>query len=308
MQPTYYERMLANRELDLESTLDADIARLKAAGSPVPEFDDAGLADCRSRYILAAIAHYKRGLASDMSAEDFERFQQTPSYHEVLVQKATQQYWAYDTFLYLRAHGERTLYIGPEAAAQLLAEPLEIYGGEFALEVPAEMLVFDSPDMVDALYAGDRRARLGRNHGDAQICVLALEMRHKPGVSGRNLKMLSVHGDSERDYRLEMHQVSLIDNLQMEDILEAEGSDARGAAQEVEQLMGLRAYRVAWASRKADYGFQAAKTPYYRAVLAALHTARTMPKRLEWHPQTTLTNGPVSRLGYHELLPSRASR
>jgi hypothetical protein len=306
MQPTYYERLLANRELDLESTLDGDIAQLKAASLVLPEADDSGLADRRSRYILAAIAQYKRTLASGMSAEEFERFRQTPSYHEVLVQQATQQYWTYDTFLYLRAHGERTLYIGFEAAAQLLAEPLEIYGEQLALEAPAEMLVFESPDMVDALYAGDRRARPGRNHGEAQICVLALEMPRKAGARGRHLRMLSVHGDSERDYRVEMHQVFLADHLEMEDILESEEIDAWGGAGEVEQLMGLPVRRVAWASRKADYGFQAAKTPYYRAVLAALHTARTMPERLVWHPQAA-PNGPVSRLGYHELLPSGAS-
>jgi hypothetical protein len=305
MQPTYYERLLADRELDLEGTLDGDIARLKAAGQLLPEGDDSGLADCRSRYILGAMAQYKRSLAAGMSAEEFQRFQQTPSYHEALVQQATQQYWIYDTFLSLRAHGERTLYIGPGAAAQLLAEPLEIYGRELLLETPAEMLVFDSPDMVDALYAGDRRARAGRNHGEAQICVLALEMRRKPGAPGRHLRMLSVHGDSEQDYRVEMHQVLLADDLEMEDILESEEIDASGAAVEVEQLMGFPPRRIAWASRKADYGFQAAKTPYYRAVLAALHVARTMPKRLVWHSQAALPNGPVSRLGYHELLPSQ---
>ena len=59
-----------------------------------------------------------------------------------------------------------------------------------------------------------------------------------------------------------------------------------------------------WASRKADCGFYAAKTPYYRAVLGALHYAGTMPQRLSWHPNARASNDHVSTLGYNELLPA----
>ena len=110
-----------------------------------PLAEDPGLDDCRGRYIRSAVVHLRQALASSMGTEQFERFQQTPAYHEVLVQKAAQQYWIYETFLHLRAHGERTVHIGPAASMEMLAAPLEDFGSDFGLEVPATMLVFESP-------------------------------------------------------------------------------------------------------------------------------------------------------------------
>jgi hypothetical protein len=264
------------------------------------------LADCRDRYVKDAIVEFKQTLASSMNAEQFERFQQTPSFHEALVQRATQQYWTYETFLYLRAHGERTLHVGPEVSSELLAAPLEISGGDFTLEVPATMVVFDSADVVDAFYAGERRTSTGRHHPDVALCVLALQVLANTGSRERYLRVLSVHGDSQKDYRVEVRQFFLADKLPLEDILDTEERDAWDGGEEVEQLIGLPACKLAWASRKADSGFYAAKTPYYRAVLGALHYAGTMPQRLCWHANARAPNDKVSTLGYNELLPAGA--
>jgi hypothetical protein len=303
MQPTYYERLLADQRLKLASTLDEDIARLKAAGPLFPLTEDARLAECRGRYVKGAIDQFKQTLASSMSAEQFERFQQTPSYHEALVQKATQQYWTYETFLYLRAHGERTLRLGPEVSKELLSAPLDISGSEFRLEVPAAMLVFESAELVDAFYAGERRTGPGRHHHEAPLCVLALELSANTTSRGRYLRVLSVHGDGEHDYRVELRQFVLADRLPLEDILDAVEATAWHGGEEVEQLIGLPACKLAWASRKADSGFYAAKTPYYRAVLGALHCAETAPQRLSWHPNGAPLSVLVSALPYNELLP-----
>ena len=92
MQPTYYERLLADEQLGLANILDSDIARLTASGSLRSAVEDPSLIDCRSRYIKTAVLKVKQTMASSMSEDQFERYQQTPSFHEVLVQKATQQY------------------------------------------------------------------------------------------------------------------------------------------------------------------------------------------------------------------------
>jgi len=302
MQPTYYERVLADSRLGLARVLDQDIARLKAAGSLVPVANDSSLAHCRDRYVRSAIVEFKQALASSMSAEQFERFQQTPSFHEALVQKATQQYWTYETCLYLRAHGERTLYVGPEVSGELLGAPLEISGGDFTLEVPATMIVFDSADVVDAFYAGERRTRTGRHHPDVALCVLALQMLASAASRERYLRVLSVHGDGQKDYRVEVRQFFLAARLALEDILELEEHNAWDGGEEVEQLIGLPGCKLAWASRKADSGFYAAKTPYYRAVLGALHYAGTMPQRLKQYANGRTSSENVSALGYSELL------
>ena len=304
MQPTYYERLLADSRLKLASVLDDDIRRLKHAGSLVPIAEDATRADCRGRYVKDAILQFKQSLASSMSAEEFERFQQTPSFHEALVQKAIQQYWTYEAFLYLRAYGERTLHVGPEACSELLAAPLQVAGADLRLEVPAAMAVFDSAELVDAFYAGERRASPGRHQPNAALCVLALEVRASVAPSERYLKVLSVHGDNRKDHRVEVRQFFLADKLMLEDILDAEERNSWHGGEEVEQLIGLPVYKLAWASRKADSGFYAAKIPYYRAVLGALHHAATMPQRLSWHPGTGSSNAALSALGYNELLPS----
>jgi hypothetical protein len=304
MQPTYYERLLADSQLKLASVLDDDITRLKNAGSLFPVAEDASLAECRGRYVKDAIVQFKHALASSMSAEQFERFQQTPSFHEALVQRATQQYWTYEALIYLRAHGERTLHVGSEACGELLATPLQIAGADLRLEVPAAMVVFDSAELVDAFYAGERRTSPGRHHPDAALCVLALEVHASAASSERYLRLLSVHGDSQKDYRVEVRQFFLADNLILEDILDAEERNTWQGGEEVEQLIGLPVCKLAWASRKADCGFYAAKTPYYRAVLGALHCAATMPQRLSWHPGIERSNAALSTLGYSELLPS----
>jgi hypothetical protein len=303
MQPTYYERLLADRGLGLASTLDDDIARLKAAGPLSPQAEDSSLDDCRGRYIRSAVVYLKQALASSMGTEQFERFQQTPAYHEVLVQKAAQQYWIYETFLHLRAHGERTVHVGPAAAREMLAAPLEDLGREFGLEVPATMLVFDSPDLVEAFYAGERRAGNGRNHPEAPLCVLAVEGTSPLDAVRRYLPLLSAHGDGHNDYRLEVRQIALADHLSLEDILDTEDSYAWRGSDEVERLLGLPSRRLAWACRKADCGFYAAKTSYYRAVVGTLHCIRSLPQRLLWHPQVGGLEDGASRLGYSELLP-----
>jgi len=120
----------------------------------------------------------------------------------------------------------------------------------------------------------------------------------------RYLRVLSVHGDTEHDYRVELRQFVLADKLPLEDILDGAEGDAWHGGEEVEQLIGLPACKLAWASRKADCGFYGAKTAYYRAVLSALHYAETAPQRLSWHPNGTPSNALVSALGYSELLPS----
>jgi hypothetical protein len=306
MQPTYYERVLADPQSNLASILDRDIARLKAAGCLVPVVEDLSLANCRNQYVKDAILEFKQTLASSMSAEQFERFQQTPSFHEALVQRGTQQYWMYETFLYLRAHGERTLHVGAEVSSELLAAPLEICGGEFTLGVPAAMVVFDSADVVDAFYAGERRRSTGHHHPDVALCVLALEVLANTVSRERYLRVLSVHGDNQKTHRLEVRQFFLGAKHALEDILDTEERNAWDRGEEVEQLIGLPACKLAWASRKADSGFYAAKTPYYRAVLAALHYAGTMPQRLCWHANPHASSETVSTLGYSELLPAGA--
>ena len=302
MQPTYYERLLADERLQLAEILDGDIARLKAAGSLIPAVEDSSLMDCRSRYIKSLAAKIDESVSGTMSAEQFERYRHTPSYHEVLVQRASQQYWAYETFLFLRAHGERTVHVGAQPSVELLSTPLEAYGSDFTLEVPAAMLVFESPDVVDAFYAGERRSGSGRNHPEAAVCVLALELHSNAGSRARYLKILSVHGDARQDYRMEVRKLSLEDERALEDTLEDDDGNAWRGGEQIEQLLGLPACRLAWASRKADSGFYAAKTAYYRAVLGALHCLHSTPQRLSWHAGSS--NGAASRLGYYELLAS----
>jgi hypothetical protein len=304
MQATYYERLLADQALGLAGVLDEDITRLKAAGSLFPLAEDTGLNDCRGRYVRSAVLRIKQELASSMGTEQFERFQQTPAYHEALVQKAAQQYWIYETFLHLRAHGERTLHVGPDACREMLAAPLEDFGSDFRLDVPAAMLVFESPELVEAFYAGERRSGNGRNHPEAPLCVVAVEVISRLEPLRRYLRLLSAHGDGRQDYRVEVREIALTDHLTLEDILEADDSYTWRGSEEVERLIGLPASRTAWACRKADCGFYAAKTSYYRAVLGTLHCMRTMPQRLLWFPQVMPQEQGESRLGYSELLAS----
>jgi hypothetical protein len=304
MQPTYYERLLADKDLGLASILDCDIVQLTTTGSLKPAVEDASLVDCRSRYIKNAMLKVKQDIAAAMSPEQFQRYQQTPTFHEVLVQKATQQYWTYEALLFLRAHGARTVNIGRDACMELLSMPLEAYGRDFKLEVPAQMLMFESPELVDAFYSGERRAGAGRHHQEAAICVIAIEMHPSADSKARYLKLLSVHGDDEQEYRVEIRKLLLEPSRSLEDILEDEDGHAWHGGEQVEQLIGLPTCTLAWASRKADCGFYAAKTAYYRAVLGALHCARTEPRRLAWRPGAPAEDANASRLRYTELLPS----
>jgi hypothetical protein len=114
--------------------------------------------------------------------------------------------------------------------------------------------------------------------------VVALEMRPSADSDARYLKILSVHGDADQEYRVEIRKLHLEGSRSLEDILEDEDGHAWHGGEQVEQLIGLPTCTLAWASRKADCGFYAAKTAYYRAVLGALHCARTEPRRLAWRP------------------------
>jgi len=302
MQRTYYERVLADEQLGLASILDSDIAHLTASGSLGQPIDNGHLTDCRSRYIKTAMQKVQEAISLSMSADQFERYRQTPSFRELLVQKAIQQYWTYEAFLFLRAHGARTINVGSQATIELLSMPLEANGDEFKLEVPAQMLVFESPEMVDSFYAGERRSGFGHHHQEAAVCVLVLEMRPSSNPQARYLKILSVHGDAQQDYRMEIRELLLRAGRSLEDILEDEDASTWHGGEQIAQLIGLPTGTLAWAARKADRGFYTAKTAYYRAVLGALHCARTEPRRLAWRPGADHAN--ASRLQYAELLPS----
>jgi hypothetical protein len=304
MQVTYYERLLRDDQLCLADILDADISRLTASGSLRTPVENPGLIDCRSRYVKAAMTRIRDSIAGSMSAEQFERYQRSPAFNEVMVQKATEQYWAYEACLFLRAHGARTINVGAQASVELLSIPLECNGRDFKMEVPAQMLVFESPELVDAFYAGDRRSGLGRLHPDAPVSALALETRATDDPHTRYLKVLSVHADGEREYRVEIRKLRLDDMRCLEDILEDEDGSTWHGGEQVAQLIGLPSATMAWAARKADCGFYAAKTAYYRAVLGALHSARIEPRRLAWRPAANAGGDGLSRLQYTELLPS----
>jgi hypothetical protein len=303
MQRTYYEKLLADERLGLAGILDSDIAELKASGCLEQPMENATLIDCRSRYIKAMMQKVEQDIASVMTIEQFARYRVSPAFRELLVQKATQQYWTYEAFLFLRAHGARTVNVGAQASIELLSMPLETDCRNFRMEVPAQMLVFESPEMVEAFYAGDRRATGGRYRPDAAVCVLAVEMLTEDDARARSLKLLSVHGDTAQDYRVEIRKLVLVPDRSLEDVLENDDANAWHGGEQIARMMGLPTGTLAWAARKADCGYAAAKTAYYRALLGALHYARTEPRRLAWRPGA-LGEAGGSRLQYAELLPS----
>jgi len=303
MQRTYYERLLADERLGLAGILDSDSAELKASGCIEQPMENPTLNDCRSRYIKAMMHKVEQDIASVMPSEQFARYRVSPAFRELLVQKATQQYWAYEAFPFLRAHGARTVNVGAKASIELLSMPLETDCSNFRMEAPAQMLVFESSEMVEAFYAGDRRATSGRYRPDAAVCVLAVEMLTEDDANARSLKLLSVHGDAAQDYRIESRKLVLVPDRSLEDVLENDDASAWHGGEQIARMMGLPTGTLAWAARKADCGYAAAKTAYYRALLGALHCARTEPRRLACRPGSPGETG-ASRLQYAELLPS----
>ena len=169
MQPTYYEKVLADQNSPLAVTLDEDVSRLQARGPIVPNPEDSDFADALGKYLKHALESFKSTLERDMSAYQFELFKQTPAYQEAMVQLAANQYWVYETFFYLKALGERTVNIGSTATRELLEKPLAGKASDLKLDAAAMMLVFDAPEMVDALYAGERRQAPGRNDYAAKV-------------------------------------------------------------------------------------------------------------------------------------------
>jgi len=128
MQRTYYEKLLADERLGLAGILDSDIAELKASGCIEQPMENPTLNDCRSRYIKAMMHKVEQDIASVMPSEQFARYRVSPAFRELLVQKATQQYWTYEAFLFLRAHGARTVNVGAQASIELL-HPIGDLGG-----------------------------------------------------------------------------------------------------------------------------------------------------------------------------------
>ena len=114
------------------------------------------------------------------------------------------------------------------------------------------------PRRVDVAIRGDRIAGVGDfKTAKAKTVVDANGLGVAPGF----INMLS------------WSTVSLIqDGRSLEDILDDEDGNSWHGGEQVEQLIGLPTCTLAYASRKADSGFYAAKTAYYRAVLGALHT------------------------------------
>jgi hypothetical protein len=299
MQPTYYEKLLADSSSPLAATLDADVARLRARGPITPDPEDADFADALGKYLKTALEDFKKSVARGMSAYQFELFQQTPAYQEAMVQTAANQYWIYETFFYFKALGERTFQIGSTATRALLERPLTGRARDFKLDASALLLVFDAPEMVDALYAGERRQAPGRSDYQAKVHVFVVEVPPSEGFRYRRLKMLSVHAGPHANHRVEVRRLLLQDDIELEELLKNGWNDSNHTTKPRGQL-NVAVTDSAGAKRAEDRGFYGARVPYYRAVLAALQRIAAK-EGLTPHAAQKAANAQVSRLAYQSL-------
>jgi len=300
MQRTYYEKLLADRSSPLGAMLDADVSRLRARGRVVPDPEDTEFADGLGKYLKRALQDFKASVARDMSAYQFELFQQTPAYQEAMVQLAANQYWIYETFFYFKALGERTFNIGEATTRQLLDKPLSGRAQDVKLETPALMLVFDAREMVDALYAGERRQAPGRTDYAAKVHVLLVEVPPSEGFQYRRLKMLSVHAGPHADHRVEVRRLLLQDDVELEELLKNGWNDSPQATNAAAKLAEATAGSATGAKRSEDRGFYGARVPYYRAVLGVLQRIAAQ-QGLSAHAAPSTATADVSRLAYQSL-------
>jgi len=299
MQPTYYEKVLADQNSPLAVTLDEDVSRLKARGPIVPNPEDSDFADALGKYLKHALESFKSTLERDMSAYQFELFKQTPAYQEAMVQLAANQYWVYETFFYLKALGERTVNIGSAATRELLEKPLAGKASDLKLDAAAMMLVFDAPEMVDALYAGERRQAPGRNDYAAKVNVFLLEVPPSEGFKYRRLKILSVHAGPHANHRVEVRRLLLDDNVDLEELLKNGWNDNQQSPTAAARL-AISAAENPGAKRTEDRGFYGTRIPYYRAVLGVLQRLASK-QGLSVHAAPKVVNEQVSRLAYQSL-------
>jgi hypothetical protein len=300
MQPTYYEKLLADRNSPLAEMLDADVSHLRARGPIIPDPADADFAVALGKYLKRTLEGFKTSLARDMSAYQFELFQQTPAYQEAMGQLAANQYWIYETFFYFKALGERTFNIGSAVTRQLLEKPLAGHARDLRVDAAAMMLVFDAPEMVDALYAGERRQAPGRNDYDAKVHVFVVETPPSEGFKFRRLKMLSVHAGAHANHRVEVRRLLLQDDVDLEDLLKNGWNDSTQAVHAAAQLADATLSNADGAKRAEDRGFYGTRVPYYRAVLGVLQ--RIAGKQgLTAHPAPSSPSADVSRLAYQAL-------
>jgi hypothetical protein len=299
MQPTYYEKLLADHTSPLGEMLDADVSRLRARGPIAPNPEDTEFADSLGRYLKRALEGFKTTVARDMSAYQFELFQQTPAYQEAMVQLAANQYWVYETFFYFRALGERTFNIASETTRQMFEQPLSGRAQDLKLDAAAMLLVFDAPEMVDALYAGERRQAPGRNDYGAKVHVFVVEVPPSEGFKYRRLKMLSVHAGPHANHRVEVRRLLMQTDMELEELLKNGWNDGQGA-NTATKLIEATGANATGAKRAEDRGFYGARVPYYRAVLGTLQRI-SAKQGLKPHPAPSSPSLEVSRLAYQTL-------
>jgi hypothetical protein len=176
----------------------------------------------------------------------------------------------------------------------LLERPLAGRTRDLRLDTAALLLVFDAPEMVDALYAGERRQAPGRTDYNAKVHVFVVEVPPSEGFEYRRLKMLSVHAGPHANHRVEVRRLLLDDNLELEALLQSGWND--GVQPKTKQMN----VAVAGAKRTEDRGFYGARVPFYRAVIGALQ--RIAAKHgLTAHSASGTASAEVSRLPYQSL-------
>jgi hypothetical protein len=301
MQPTYYERLLADRNSPLAEVLDEDIAKLKGRGRIIPNPEDAEFAGSLGNYLKRALEAFKSSLAQETSAYQFELFQQTPAYQEAMVQMAGNQYWTYESFFYFKALGEQTVRVSSDTCRELLQAPLPGTGADLRLANPALMLVFEAHEMIDALYAGERRQAPGRSDYAAPVYVFVVEVPPSEGFKYRRLKLLSAHSGPHAHHRIEVRRLLLQDDLSLEEILKTDWAKvAKSQAETKRPEVTISAVKGPGASRAEDYGYLGARLPYYRAIVGALvRYTSSAPKPAR--PVAVAPSALVTRLKYSEL-------
>ncbi len=299
IQQTYYERLLSSRELPLAEILDEEVSRLRGQGSLSTDPEKTDFGDGLARYLTHALEAFKSTVATRMSPEEFKTFQSQAGFQEILLQTAAREYWTYETFFYFRAFGEHTVHVSTAATQELLNTPLVARGGDLRMGVPAVMLVFDSREMVDTLYLGERRRSEGRDRYDVPVYVFAVETPVSEGFPARRLKLLSVHSSQEQSYRIEVRRLLLREDVGLEDILTADLAELGKSSLEAKHLLPLTDGLTRGASRREDQGFVGQRLPYYRVVLGAL--LRVFRDGAAQTPTTHSGANEGSRLPYLEL-------
>jgi hypothetical protein len=246
MPPTWIDLIRKHNGILLDGA-EADARKLRKAGRTSPIRSNNEYASSLERVSL--------GMARECQAHGVD-----PGQIDMILAVAEISFYA---MLNWSLSGQKVFLCADQLAENLIHTELNVNADLIQVPFDSFVLVFKSPEAMDAFYAGEPNDRARRSGGS--ITVSATMFPTSLDLPGRTLVLAAAHSDGDRNYLMKQRSLYLPDEWSVEQVIHTDWDELR-PGDEKGFSQGVRA-SAGGMEHVSDQGFYTDGKLFYRLVL-----------------------------------------